>query len=41
MSLLGDITKVDRETLILKFIEMIFNEDWRFTFQEDIYYLLG
>lgn len=41
MSLLGDIAKVDRETLILKFIEMIFNDDWRLTFHEDIYYLLG
>ena len=38
MSLLGDVTKVDRDTLILKFIEMIFNivksDDWRLTGQE-------
>ena len=33
MSLLGDVTKVNRDTLILKFIEIIFNmvksDDWR------------
>ncbi len=38
MSLLGDVTKVQRDTLILKFIEMIFNivksDDWRLTGQE-------
>ena len=42
MSLLGDVTKVDRDTLILKFIEIIFNivksDDWRLTGQES--YLL-
>ena len=33
MAYLGDITKVDRDTLILKFIEIVFNivksDDWR------------
>ena len=42
MSLLGDITKVDRDTLILKFIDILFNivksDDWRLTGQES--YLL-
>ena len=39
MSLLGDITKVDRDTIIIKFIEIIFNiiksDDWRLTGQEN------
>ena len=42
MTLLGDITKVDRDTLILKFIDILFNivksDDWRLTGQES--YLL-
>ena len=38
MTYLGDITKVNRDTLILKFIEIVFNivksDDWRLTGQE-------
>ena len=38
MSLLGDISNVDRDTLVLKFIEIIFeivkSDDWRLTGQE-------
>ena len=38
MAYLGDITKVDRDTLILKFIEIVFNivksDDWRLAGQE-------
>ncbi|MDE5714721.1 MAG: hypothetical protein K2I42_01160 [Anaeroplasmataceae bacterium] len=38
MSSLGDVTKVDKDTLILKFIEIIYNivksDDWRLTGQE-------
>lgn len=38
MSLMGDITKFDRDTLVLKFIEIVFDivksDDWRITGQE-------